>query len=148
MISNVREPAGIGEVAVSGYHEHHLYFTKRGLEREGTVDISKEEAIGLLKKARDEKTIVQAVYRNQAWVNVGVKGTIFVLDDQQVIVRHADDVQSFLHFDLKVITSFKYGDRREFSGNSTIEKESTSVLSLNYPDGSHVLLFDLSTNND
>jgi hypothetical protein len=73
-------------------------------------------SIGLLKKARDEKTIVQAVYRNQAWVNVGVKGTISVLDDQQVIVRHADDVQSFLHFDLKIITSFKYGDRRDFWG--------------------------------
>jgi hypothetical protein len=111
---------------------------------EGTVEISKEDATGLLNKARDEKTTVQAVYRNRAWVNVGVKGTIIVLDDQQVIVRHADDVQSFLHFDLKVITSFKYGDRREFSGDSTLERESTSVLSLNYPDGSHVLLFDLS----
>jgi hypothetical protein len=107
-------------------------------------DIPAQDAADLLLKLIVNRTIVQAVFTGISSLSASVIGVVYPAPDGTAVVKaHKKSGTPFLRFDPSAATSFRFADRRASCENLVAKRRLTSALSFNYPDKTHVTLFEL-----
>jgi hypothetical protein len=107
-------------------------------------DIPAQEAADLLLKLIVHRTIVQAVFTGISTLTASVIGVVHPAPDGTAVVKtYKKSGTPFLRFDPSAATSFKFADRRASFENLVAKRRLVSALSFNYPDKTHVTLFEL-----
>jgi hypothetical protein len=107
-------------------------------------DIPPQNAADLLLKLIIDRTIVQAVYTGVSALTASVIGIVYPGPDGTAVVKaHKKGGTPFLRFDPSAATSFRFADRRASCENLVAKRRLISALSFNYPDKTHVTLFEL-----
>jgi hypothetical protein len=77
-------------------------------------------------------------------LSASVIGVVYPAPDGTAVVKaHKRSGTPFLRFDPSAATSFRFADRRASGENLVAKHRLTSALSFNYPDKTHVTLFEL-----
>jgi hypothetical protein len=107
-------------------------------------DIQAQEAADLLLKLIVDRTIVQAVFTGFSTLTASVIGVVYSAPDGTAVVKsHKKGGAPFLRFDPSAATSFRFADRRASCENLVAKRRLITALSFNYPDKTHVTLFEL-----
>ena len=107
-------------------------------------DIPAQEAADLLLKLITGRTIVQAVFTGMSSLSASLIGVVYPAPDGTAVVKpYKRGGAPFLRFDPSAATSFRFADRPASSENLVSKRLLTSALSFNYPDKTHVTLFEL-----
>jgi hypothetical protein len=107
-------------------------------------DIQAQDAADLLIKLIAERTIVQAVFTGISTLSASVIGVVYPAPEGTAVVKaHKKSGTPFLRFDPSAATSFRFVDRRASCENLVAKRRLVSALSFNYPDKTHVTLFEL-----
>jgi hypothetical protein len=107
-------------------------------------DIPAQDAADLLLRLIVDRTIVQAVFTGISTLSASVIGVVYPAPDGTAMVKaHKKCGTPFLRFDPSAATSFRFADRRASRENLVAKRRLVSALSFNYPDKTHVTLFEL-----
>ena len=107
-------------------------------------DIPAQDAADLLLRLVADGTRTGGLYRHQL-SEASVIGVVYPAPDGTAVVKaHKKSGTPFPRFDPSAATSFRFADRRAFCENLVAKRRLTSALSFNYPDKTHVTLFELS----
>jgi hypothetical protein len=108
-------------------------------------DIPAQDAAELLLKLIADGTRTGGLYRHQL-SEASVIGFVYPAHRMAlaVVKAYKKSGTPFPRFDPSAATSFRFADRRAFCENLVAKRRLTSALSFNYPDKTHVTLFELS----
>jgi hypothetical protein len=107
-------------------------------------NIPAQDAADLLLRLIVDRTIVQAVFTGISTLSASVIGVVYPAPDGTAMVKpHKKCGTPFLRFDPSAATSFRFADRRASRENLVAKRRLVSALSFNYPDKTHVTLFEL-----
>jgi hypothetical protein len=107
-------------------------------------DIPAQDAADLLLKLIVDRTIVQAVFTGISTISASVIGVVYPASDGSAMVKPDKKRGTpFLRFDPSAATSFRFADRSASCEDLVAKRRLVSALSFNYPDKTHVTLFEL-----
>ena len=110
-------------------------------------DISRKDAVDLLRKLITESIKVQAMFVGRGGVTAAVQGTVSSPQNGLILVsERRSPADASLCFGLADVKTFKYGDNRAFPSSTGIPgtPRLSNALCFVYPDGAHIALFEIA----